>query len=320
VTVLASPAGAEIARLVPEVDAVRVYDAPWMKAAGAVAPVATDALVAHLRAGGFDAAVVFTVSSQSALPAALVCWLAGIPLRLAHCRENPYALLTDWVRDPEPDAPVRHEVERQLALVGAIGCRPSSDRLSLRVPRAARRAADILLRAAGVASHRPWVAIHPGASAPSRRYPPESFAAVAARLVADGRQVVFLGGGAERALVDEIRDRMGCRSASLAGATDVATLAAVVARAPLLVANNSGPAHVAAALGTPLVELYALTNLQHTPWRVPARVLFADVPCRDCRRSVCPEGHHRCLRDVPPAAVVAAVDALLAPAGEGASA
>jgi ADP-heptose:LPS heptosyltransferase len=69
--------------------------------------------------------------------------------------------------------------------------------------------------------------------------------------------------------------------------------------------------HIAAALGTPVVDLYALTNPQHTPWRVPSRVLSHDVPCRNCLKSACPQGHHDCLRGVEPAAVVSAAVALL---------
>ena len=84
-------------------------------------------------------------------------------------------------------------------------------------------------------------------------------------------------------------------------------LVAVLSLADVLVSNNTGPAHLAALVGTPVVDLYALTNLQHAPWGVPHRVLFQDVPCRGCLRSVCPEGHHLCLRGVAPEAVVRAV-------------
>ncbi|MEX2599096.1 MAG: glycosyltransferase family 9 protein, partial [Dehalococcoidia bacterium] len=67
---------------------------------------------------------------------------------------------------------------------------------------------------------------------------------------------------------------------------------------------------IAAAVGTPVVDLYALTNPQHTPWQVPNRTLFHDVPCKNCYKSICPEGHHHCLRLVPPEAIVDAVRAL----------
>ena len=86
----------------------------------------------------------------------------------------------------------------------------------------------------------------------------------------------------------------------------------MVVGAPLLIANNTGPVHMAAALGTPVVDLYALTNPQHTPWAVPHRVLSHDVPCKYCYKSVCPEGHHNCLRLVTPEAVVQAARELVA--------
>lgn len=93
---------------------------------------------------------------------------------------------------------------------------------------------------------------------------------------------------------------------TLAGQLDLATLAAVLALAPVVITNNTTPAHLAAAVGTPVVVLYALTNPQHVPWGVPSRVLFHDVPCKFCYSSVCPEGHHRCLRLVPTEAVAQA--------------
>jgi len=98
---------------------------------------------------------------------------------------------------------------------------------------------------------------------------------------------------------------------SLAGRTTLAELAALLARAALVIANNSGPMHLAASVGVPVVALYALTNPQHTPWGVACRVLSHDVPCRYCYRSTCPELHHDCLRRVPPDAVVAAARELL---------
>ena len=79
--------------------------------------------------------------------------------------------------------------------------------------------------------------------------------------------------------------------------------------------NNTGPVHIAAALGTPVVDLYALTNPQHTPWKVRCRVLFHDVPCRYCHKSVCPSGHHDCLRRVSPETVAEAACQLLAGRG-----
>jgi lipopolysaccharide heptosyltransferase II len=295
------------------VDEVLVYDAPWMKATAPRANSAPEYAVAErLRSGRFDAAVIFTVYSQNPLPAAFLCFLADIPLRLAHCHENPYQLLTDWVPDPEPARLTRHEVRRQLDLVAAVGCRTDDQRLSIRCSRRARRRVLRLLGEIGMDPELPWVVVHPGASAASRRYPAENFAEAARGLAAEtGCQVVFTGSHHEQELVGHIRALMAAPSFSLAGRLRLEELAALLDLAPLLIANNTGPVHVAAAVGTPVVDLYALTNPQHTPWAVPSRVLFHDVPCKYCYMSVCPEGHHHCLRLVPPDAVVRAAGELL---------
>ena len=297
VTLLASTAGSAVTTLVPEIDDTIVHDAPWMKHGERRDPATDRRTIDALSSRAFDAAVIFTTFTQSALPAALACWLAGIPLRAAHARENPYALLTDWVRDPEPVAGVRHEVRRQLDLVASIGRTTRDERLSLAVPARARSHVAALVGALGLARARPWAVVHPGATASSRRYPPERFAEVARRLHDGGVRVVFTGSADEAGLVAEVQRAAGCGD-SLAGSLDLSGLAALVSAASVVVTNNSAPAHLAAAVGTPVVDLYAYTNPQHTPWRVHSRVLYRDVPCRNCLRSVCPMGHHGCLRGV----------------------
>ena len=310
-TLLASRAGAAAAEFIDEIDATIAYAAPWMKQ-DAGAPDSVLPLAQKLRRGGFDAAVIFTVYSQSPLPAAMLCGAAAIPLRLAHCRENPYNLLTDWLPESEPQGGVRHEVQRQLDLVAQVGCHTPDTRLSFTPPAHAIAWSRQRLRRLGVDSGA-WVLIHPGATAPSRRYPPQLWAQAARRLrLEHGCAVVFAASQAEAELVHSIRMSMQAESFSLCGELDLARLGAIVAAAPVLLCNNSAPAHIAAATGTPVVDLYALTNPQHTPWQVAQRVLFHDVPCRFCYRSVCPQGHHACLRNVDPAAVAAAASALLA--------
>lgn len=314
VTLLTSSSGATIAPLIPCIDDVITYDAPWLKTPGQRETSDVDhAMIRALRAARFDAAIIFTVFSQSALPAALMSFLADIPLRLAHVRENPYELLTTWVRDTEPDSGIRHEVERQLALVQAVGYQTSDTHLALRVTRAMRRDIQALLSSLGIGPATPWIVLHPGATAPSRRYPPKQFAAAVHPLVAErGYRVLVTGGAAEAALVSELCHRIGSHAIDLAGRLDIAQLAALVDAAPLLITNNTGPAHIAAAVGTPIVDVYALTNPQHTPWRVPARVLSHDVPCRNCFKSVCPLGHNNCIRGIAPHDVTRAALDLLA--------
>jgi lipopolysaccharide heptosyltransferase II len=311
ITLLTSSVGAEAAPYLSDVDEVIAYDAPWHGLASHTSSSVDLDMQRTLAAGQFDAAVIFTVYSQSALPSAMLCYLAGIPRRLAHCRENPYGLLTDWVCETEPHGGVRHEVERQLALVAKVGAVSTDTRMRLQVSASARQALAPRLAARGVAPQGPWFVIHPGASAASRRYPPERFGEVAAQLAqARPWPILLTGSGAEAALVREVIEAAGhavrARMHDLSGLLDTGEFAALIERTAVLVTNNSGPVHLASALGTPVVDLYALTNPQHTPWQTPQRVLFRDVECRWCYRGVCPEGHHRCLMGVPAAEVAAA--------------
>jgi lipopolysaccharide heptosyltransferase II len=312
VTLLTSSAGAEIASLVPEIDRVIAYDPPWMKSTPPRADAAPDHAMATLLASKrFDAAIIFTLHSQSPLPAAMLCYLAGVPLRMARCRENPYQLLTDWLVEDELAAPFRHDVRRQLDLAARGGFTTADERLSLGVPPVAATAVEHRLHALGIGPGDRWCVLHPGASAPSRRYPPDMFAAVARTLIAeDGYRVLVTGSAAERDLVADLAVACGPGAVPLAGDLSLGELAALIQRAPVLLSNNTGPAHIAAAVGTPVAVLYALTNPQHAPWQVPHRLLYHDVACRFCYRSVCPEGHQACLRMVDPSAVVEAVRGL----------
>jgi lipopolysaccharide heptosyltransferase II len=316
ICLLTSTSGAAVARLVSEVDEVLVYDPPWMKHTPARHDPAADlAMIQRLQSRQFDAAAIFTVYTQNPLPAAMLCYLAGIPLRLAHCRENPYQLLTDWVPEREPESGIRHEVQRQLDLVGSVGAVTDDQRLSLAVPPSDAAAAELLLARSGIDAASPWVLAHPGATAESRRYPPELFARVVRGLADRGIQVALSGSASERELCGEVAACAGVPVVSFAGQLDLPAMAGLIARAPLLLSNNTGPVHIAAAVGTPVVDIYALTNPQHTPWGVPNRVLTHDVPCRNCLRSVCPEGHHACLRGIAPEEVIDAVVGLLAEVG-----
>ncbi|MGF1478069.1 MAG: lipopolysaccharide heptosyltransferase II [Cyanophyceae cyanobacterium] len=310
-TLMTSSAGAVVAPQIPELDDLIVYDSPWLKATVPRVDSRPEfEMIERLREYRFDAAAILTVYSQNPLPSAFLLYMAGVPLRLAHCHENPYQLLTHWIKDPEPNQFTRHEVQRQLDLVASVGCHHDDKHMRLYVPEAARRRIQQLLHPLKLKER--WVVIHPGATALSRRYPPESFAAVARQLVLEHHlQVIFTGTQPEQELVESIRTQMQAPSHSLVGCLNLSELTALLAIAPLLISNNTGPVHVAAAVGTPVVDLYALTNPQHTPWGVPSRVLFHDVPCRICYKSICPEGHYRCLRLVEPETVVQATLELL---------
>jgi ADP-heptose:LPS heptosyltransferase len=264
------------------------------------------ATIATLRAGRFDAAVIFTSFRQSPLPAAYLCYLADIPLRLAASIDGPGSLLT--TRHKHPDG-LMHEVERGLDLVGAIGVPPAELDLVLDLPPDARAP---LPAGAG-----PVVIVHPGCSMPARTYPWEQYAQVAELLVRRlGARVLLTGAPAERELCERVAAHVGLaaqrRVSVVAGELDFPDFCALLRDADLTITNNTGPMHVAAALKRPVVALFALTNPpeQWGPWRTPHRQLYHDVPCRICYSRVCPYTHD-CLRLVTPAMVVDAAGELL---------
>ncbi|TXD66976.1 glycosyltransferase family 9 protein, partial [Mitsuaria sp. TWR114] len=178
-TLLAAPSMAALAPHLPEVDRIVGFHAPWMKAGadplaagGLPAGRAERQALAQWADEDYDAAIIFTVCTQSVFPAATMCRLAGIPRVLGHARERAYGLLSDEIPDrDEVGDGMRHEVRRQLDLVGAVGLRTRDERLRFRVLEGDREAVRQRLVAAGVGPRQPFVVVHPGASAPSRRYP-----------------------------------------------------------------------------------------------------------------------------------------------------
>jgi ADP-heptose:LPS heptosyltransferase len=311
VTLLASPVGAQAASLNPTIDDVMVYSAPWMDPWQTLPqdPEREQRAIAELRERRFDGAIIFGSYRQSPLPAAYMCYLAGIPLRHAASIDGPGSLLTTRHRHPER---MMHEVERGLDLVGALGMTTGNLDMVLEVPVSAR--ADLARLLPPHRSAGPLVVVHPGCSMPARTYDWRQFAQAADLLVERmGATVALTGGESERPLVERIRAAMRHEPLALAGALPFASFCALVEAADLVVTNNTGPMHMAAALKTPVVALFALTNPppQWRPWGVPYRQLYHEVPCRECYSRVCPI-EHDCLRLVTPEMVADAAAELLA--------
>ncbi len=304
VTFLASPRGEPAARLLPGVSRTMTFDTPWIAADPPPAdPVEVERLVGEIRALGVDRAVVFTSFHQSALPMALLLRLAGVPHVAAISDDYPGSLLD--VRHRVPDD--LHEVERALSLAATCGDRLVDDD-------------DDRLRIRGVDRHRcggSFVVVHPGASAPARTLAPEVFRDAVAELIDRGRQVVVTGGPGEERLAEAVRgDAPG--ATWMAGRLDLHGLARLVAAADALVVGNTGPAHVAAAVGTPVVSAYPPTVPweRWRPWRVPAvRLGDQEVPCAGCRARSCPQEVQHCFAGITAADVADAVDLLVGTAG-----
>lgn len=278
ITVLTSSMAAGIVPFIPEIDDTIVFDLPWVKAKETVAGDDIFNLVKQLKQRDFDAAVIFTVFSQNPLPAAMIAFMAGIPLRLAYCRENPYALLSNWLPDKEPYTFIRHQVERDLALVSSVGASTKSTNLSLAVDDVTASTVQKKLAIRGIDMSKPWLIFHAGVSEKKRQFPAGEWIKSARSLIDEKRfQILFTGAGSEKEMCDELAEKTGNDAFSVAGLFSLSDFIVLIKQAPVVVTVNTGTVHIAAAVHTPVVVLYAQTNPQHTPWKVPSRILEFEV-------------------------------------------
>ena len=297
VTLLCGPRGRQAAALLPGVDEVLVWRAPWIDPEPQpVDRAAVEALIERVADEHVDMAIVFGSFHQSPLPMAMLLRLAGVPWIGATSVDYPGSLL-DLRHRIDDDV---HEVERSLDLVRAAGFSLAAG--------SARELRVTAVADSGVADGA--VIIHPGASVPARAWAPERNAELVRALVAAERRVVVTGGPHERELTAFVA---GSDALDLGGKTDFRGLAGVIAGAAAIVVGNTGPAHLAAAVGTPVVSLFAPTvpAVRWRPWFVRHELLYVDVPCAGCRAPACPVPGHPCLGGVEVADVVAAVDRLV---------
>ncbi|WP_369132410.1 glycosyltransferase family 9 protein [Modestobacter sp. I12A-02662] len=300
VVFLASPQGTAAAELLPGVDEVLTWHCPWID--GSPRPVdAADlaALTERVRAAGVTEAVISTSFHQSPLPLALVLRTAAVGRVAAISVDYPGSLL-DVRHRVDDDLP---EPERALSLARAAGFElPDGDdgRLAVRRP----------LPPAG--RDPGYVVLHPGASVPARAWPAHRCAEAVEALADAGWEVLVTGGPGECELTAAVA---GSRGTDLGGATTLAEMAALLDGAAAVVVGNTGPAHLAAAVGTPVVSLFSpvVPAVRWAPYGVPT-VLLGDqsAPCRDTRARECPVPGHPCLSSVTAADVVAAVGKVVA--------
>jgi ADP-heptose:LPS heptosyltransferase len=299
VTFLAGPRGVAAARLLPEVDEVIEFHAGWVDFdAPPVTAEAVDGLLAAIRAAAPTAALVFTSFHQSPLPLALLLRMAGVGWIAAISTDYPGSLLD--VRYPvDEDQP---EQLRNLALAEAAGFTGTSTRLRIRE--------DLLPDVTALTGGPGYIVVHPGAAVPARRPSTARAKAHVAALVRAGHRVLVTGGPDEDTAL--VADGL---ATDLGGRTDLATLAAVLRGAEVVVAPNTGPAHLAVAVGTPVVSLFApvVPARRWAPYGVPVVVLGRrTAPCAGTRARRCPVPGHPCLDDITSAEVVDAVERLRA--------
>ncbi|HEY4026182.1 MAG TPA: glycosyltransferase family 9 protein [Candidatus Dormibacteraeota bacterium] len=309
VTMLCSPRGAAAAELLPGVDELIVYPAEWIDPEPRpVRREAVTAFVDQISMMRVDVGVVLTSLQQSPLPLALLLRMAGVGRVGAVSAEYAGSLLDVGHQAPED----MHEVERSLSLVRAMGFRtPPGDDGRLAVTRMGRLPRE-------VARRMPFVVVHPGGSAPARAWAPQRHAQLVRLLVSWGRRVVVTGSSDEADLCALVAGRSRPEVLNLAGRTNLADLAEVLAAAEVVVCGGAGPAHLAAAVGTPVISVFApvVPAPRWRPWMIPHTLMGCQDVAGNGTGDRAKSGHQR-LNGLETRDVLTAVEVLLAQAATG---
>ena len=249
------------------------------------------ALAREIRARAYTHAFILPNSFKSAL----IPWFAGIPRRIGYAGEGRRALLTETRRLDRTTSP--RLVDRFVALAVPMGRLIPTPPAPVLVPNAANAAAA--MRALKLSTHRPIAIFCPGAEyGPAKRWPAEHFIALARRLLEEGYAVWLLGSPNDQAAALPIAAAIpGVRD--LTGRTDLGTAIDLLSLASVVVSNDSGLMHAAAAVGRPLVALFGSSSPDYTPPLSPlAQIAKIDIACSPCFQRECPLGHFKCMREL----------------------
>ena len=302
---LAKPWVAPVFDHSPHVDEVIVYEAGGRHAGiGGTIRLAKD-----LRRYRFDAAILL----QNAIEAALIAFMAGIPIRIGFDSDSRRALLTHPVRR-SPAVRAIHQTGYYLEMLAGAGLVKGSPHLELHLNPADRRRVGRMLEARGIGPGRRLIGLNPSATyGPAKQWFPERYAALGDRLQRElGATILIFGGPQDRELGDTITARMATPAVDLSGRTSLGEAMALIGRCHAFVTNDSGLMHVAAALNVPQVAIFGSTNSTTTsPFSPTSRIVRVPIDCSPCMQPVCPLGHMNCMRFVTVEMVVDALKGLL---------
>lgn len=291
IDLLAPPWTAALFRQMPEVKDVITNPFPH----GALRLLARFRLGRQLREHKYDQAIVLPNSLKSAL----VPFFAGIPQRTGFVGEMRRGLLNDARALDKQALPLMVERFAQLAEAPGNKIQRPLPRPQLQVSAAQRRS---VLDKLGLTITRPVAIFCPGAEyGPAKRWPVPYFAELAQRLRERGYEVWLVGSSKDKDIADNIVALGNGACRNLCGATDLADAIALLSCADLVVSNDSGLMHLAAALDRPMLALYGSSSPQFTPpLSDRAQVIKLDLPCSPCFKRTCPLGHFNCMNQLTP--------------------
>lgn len=241
----------------------------------------------------------------------LTCFLAGIPKRVGYNRKMGF-LLTDKMPHTKQEGK-KHEVEYTLDVARYMGIEPKGTELYIKVGEDVKKDVEKLFSEYGIAKDHKIIAIHPGASCPSKRWSAKNFSDLADRLVnAYGVKVIVLGGKDDCQYSKRVVEKAKSSLIDLTGKTDISLLAGILSRSSLFVSNDSGPVHIAVSVGTPVIAIFGRRDCGLSPKRWGPRgdhdvVLHKDVGCVVCLAHKCDKGF-KCLEAITVDEVIGAVE------------
>jgi heptosyltransferase-2 len=282
ISVLAKPWVAEIYKICPDVDEIIIYNRPGVH--DGITGIYR--LAGELKSQGFDMAILL----QNAIEAAIIAWLAGIPIRAGYNSDGRGLLLTHSVKRTNEIRKV-HQVYYYLEMLKALGFQSAESDIRLKLNDDYLKITDNILEQHDVKKNSLLVGIAPGATyGPAKMWFPERFSAVADKLVNDfSARVMLFGSSGDSKRANLVQQHSKNDLINIAGKTSLKEAIALIARCNLFISNDSGLMHLAGALGIPLVAIFGSTNpVTTSPMGEKSVVIYKDVPCSPCLKKICP--------------------------------
>ena len=292
ITILAKSWVAPVFESSPHVDRVLIYD-DRRKHKGTAGKIR---LARELRRYHFDAVILL----QNAFEAALIAFMAGIPVRIGYNTDGRGFLLTHGVKCTKAIKKL-HQTGYYPNILKGAGLKTDGQALELFAGPESDRHADDMLHLWGISPEDKLVGINPGAAfGPAKQWLPENYARLADRICETyNARILIFGGPGDRELGRAIAKMMQHSAMDLSGRTTLGEAIALIARCDLFVTNDSGLMHAAAALATPLIAIFGSTNHVTTgPWSASSRIIRSSIECSPCLKPECPLGHLECMRRI----------------------
>jgi heptosyltransferase-2 len=306
IAMMVSPYTKEVVEGSPYLDEVIIYDKDakhksWRRSLE---------FARGLKRKRFDLALVLHPTNR----VHLITFLAGIKRRVGYRRKLGF-LLTDKIPHTKQDGQ-KHELEYNLDLLRPLGIMPQDREIFVSIKPEARQIVEELLRQEGIKDNHPLLAVNPGASCPSKIWPAERFAEAADRLAQKyGFKVLVVAGSKDRYLAQDLVSNMRHTAINLAGRLSLAQVAALLARCRLFISNDSGPVHIASAVGVPVISIFGRNQPGLSPRRWGPvgkgdRFLHKPVGCLECLAHNCVQ-EFKCLKAITVDDVIQVADTIL---------